>query len=87
MSLKFLSNHSSRFLGQISDRIFLCWTKISPLLFNINKCFAFLLMSTLVRFTAAAVIIISVFGVSVIAVVFQIAFRVEIHANDIFLFF
>ena len=88
MSLKFLSNHSSRLLGQISGRFFfLCWTKISPLLFNINKCFAFLLMSTLVRFTAAAVIIISVFGCSVIAVAFQIAFRVEIHANDIFFIF
>jgi hypothetical protein len=44
-------------------------------------------MSTLVRFTAAAVIIISVFGGSVIAVAFQIAFRVEIHANDIFFIF
>jgi hypothetical protein len=43
-------------------------------------------MSTLVRFTAAAVIIISVFG-SVTAVAFQIAFRVEIHANDIFFIF
>jgi len=38
------------------------------------------------KLTSIMVMIKSVFG-SVIAVAFQIAFRAEIHANDVFLFF
>jgi hypothetical protein len=42
--------------------------------------------TSFVHFTRNQQIIYSVFD-SVVAVAFQIAFRVKIHANDIFLFF
>jgi hypothetical protein len=72
--------------GQLLASLIICFYMDKRLLGRVSVCFFgvfgnFIWIKPIVIRLAK-----SVFG-SVIAVVFQIAFRAEIHANDVFLFF